>query len=125
MTLIPYDWTLARELRRNLDVLTERPTALIPRVDSQALEDRYVLRADLPGVRPENIEITAAEGVLTVKAQRHFPSEQRSVPMQRRFSLPEDADVDAIQARSQHGVLEISVSKVAKAAPRRIQIEAA
>lgn len=125
MTLTPYDWTLARELRRNLEVLNERPTALIPRVESQALEDRYVLRADLPGVRPEQIEITAEDGVLTLKAERNFEGEERSVHLQRRFALPEDADLDAIQARSQHGVLEISVNKVAKSAPRRIQIQAA
>lgn len=125
MTLTPYEWTLARQLRYNLEALNERPTALITRAQSQALEDRYVLLADLPGVLPEQIEITAEEGLLTLKAERHFESEERSVRLQRRFALPDDADLDAIHARSQHGVLEISVKKIAKSAPRRIQIQAA
>lgn len=124
MTLTPFTATLVRQLRQDL-AAQPYPTALIPRVESQTLDDRYVLRADLPGVAPEDIEITAAEGVLTLNAQRRLSDQDGSLPPQRRFVLPDDADLDAIHARCQHGVLEISVRKTPKATPRRIVVEAA
>ena len=124
MTLTPFTASLVRQLQRDFERDTP-PTALIPRVESQTLSDRYVLRADLPGVAPEDIDITAADGVLTLNAKRQLGGEQGSLELQRRFSLPEDADLEAIHARSQHGVLEITVNKIAKSAPRRITVQAA
>lgn len=124
MTLTPFAATLVRQLQRDLEV-DSHPTTLSPRMESETFGDRYVLRADLPGVAPEDIEVTAADGVLTLNAQRHLGSEQRSLRLQRRFSLPEDADLETIHARSQHGVLEITVNKIPKTAPRRITVQAA
>lgn len=120
MTLAQYEWNL-------LNRLNERnPVALIPRVEVSEQADSYLLRADLPGVLPADIEITTEEGVLTLKAERKsFADAGLAVRLQRRFALPQDADVEQISARSQHGVLEIRIAKLAKLQPRRIQVEAA
>lgn len=127
MSLVRYEWNLFDRLHRELERSVDAdPVALIPRVESHAEEARYVLRADLPGVAPEDIEITTDQGVMTLKAQRRASAaESASVNYQRRFALPKDADVDQITARSALGVLEISVGKLAKPQPRRITIEAA
>ncbi len=137
MTLLRYQpWSLVGRLHRELDeAVGERaPVALIPRAESRELPDSYQLRADLPGVQPQDIEITAADGVLTIKATRKSWAQpaangagdaETAWTYQRSFTLPEDANADAIEARSSHGVLEVSVGRQAKVQPRRIQVAAA
>lgn len=111
MSLVRYDFRLA----------PTATTALLPHVSVQEEADRYVLRADLPGVLPTDIEITSLEGVLTLKAARHNPD----ASYLRRFTLPDDAAAEQITARSSHGVLEVSIAKQPKIEPRRINVEAA
>ena len=131
MTLVRYDWSVPSRLSREA-----REIALIPRVDVFEQPQRYVLRADLPGVAAADIEITAHEGVLTVRALRRADAaledaqaigrlERAAGTFLRRFTLPEDADADAITARSANGVLELTIAKQARSQPRRIEIEAA
>ena len=126
MSLARFDFGVMNRLHRDLEqVLSEsRPVALIPRVEVQELAERYVLRADLPGVAPQDIEITTDQGILTLSAKRSS-GQSTTVSYQRRFTLPEDAQAEDITARSHHGVLEISINKLAKALPRRIAVEAA
>ena len=128
MSLVRYDWNLMNRLHRDFEQALGQsgPVALVPRIESREEAARYVLRADLPGVAPEQIEITADQGVLTLKAARGgTENAAERVTYQRRFALPEDADAEQITARSAHGVLEIAIAKLVKAQPRRITVEAA
>jgi HSP20 family protein len=119
MSLVRYEWNL-------LGAADTRPVALLPRVEVQEEAGRYVLRADLPGVAPQDTQITVEQGVLTLEAQRPASHPQGTVTrFQRRFALPEDADAEQITARSHHGVLEVGIAKLAKVQPRRITVEAA
>jgi len=119
MSLMRYEWSL-------LNPTDARPLALLPRVEAQEEADRYVLRADLPGVAPQDTQITVEQGVLTLEAQRPASHPQGTVTrFQRRFALPEDADAEQISARSSHGVLEVAIAKLTKVQPRRITVEAA
>lgn len=126
MSLARFDFGMMNRLHRDLEqALSEnRPVALIPRVEVQELAERYVLRADLPGVAPQDIEVNTDQGVLTLSAKRST-GQSGTVSYQRRFSLPEDAEANDITARSSHGVLEIAIGKTPKAQPRRITVEAA
>jgi HSP20 family protein len=109
--------------------------AWIPSVDVYEEKDRYVVRADLPGVDPKDIDLSAADGVLTVRGERRAPGsdaqqtferrERVSGSFLRRFTLPEDANADAISAHYANGVLEVGIAKQAKPEPRRITVEAA
>jgi len=129
MTLLRYDWNLMNRVNRELESALDQtgPVALIPRVQVREETGRYVLRADLPGVAPADIDITTEDGVLSIKALRRTDAEnaESATTYQRRFALPEDADAEQVTARSAHGVLEISINKLAKALPRRIAVEAA
>lgn len=119
MSLVRYEWSL-------LNPVDARPVALLPRVEVQEEAGRYVLRPDLPGVAPQDTTITVEQGVLTLEAQRPASHPQGTATrFQRRFALPEDADAEQIGARSVHGVLEVSIAKLAKVQPRRITVEAA
>ena len=107
----------------------------VPAVDIFEETDRFVVRADVPGVNPADIELNMDNGVLSVAGER--PGEDRSEVdgvsrfervsgrFQRRFTLPESADADGIKAKSSNGILEISIPKQATVQARRINVEAA
>jgi HSP20 family protein len=147
MTVIRYEpWTLMNRLQREIDSLFVEPaatngarepraTALVPQVDVHEEAQRYVIRADLPGVAPADIEVTTEQGVLTLRAERRDEKlvaeagfkrlERTAGTFVRRFTLPDDADAAAISARCQHGVLELTIARAQKSQPRRIAVEAA
>ena len=89
--------------------------------------------ADLPGVDPKNIEITMEQGVLTIKGERASDKEESHEGYKRvervrgtfyrRFSLPDSADAEHIEANGKNGVLEIVLPKLEKVQPRKITVK--
>jgi len=114
----------------NSSVVTSNWT---PAVDIKEEEKRFVLYADLPGIDPKDIEVTMDQGVLTIKGERPFAEEgdrtgykrvERAYgAFYRRFSLPDTADADRIQATGKNGVLEISIPKHERVQPRKISVQ--
>lgn len=106
-----------------------------PAVDIAERSDSYLLRADLPGVDPESIEITLNKQVLTLAGRRDsgkpgddvrtHHNERVSGSFRRHFTLPATIDGDAIEARSVHGTLEVRIPKLPEIQPRRVTVEAA
>jgi len=106
-----------------------------PAVDIIEEKDRFVLRADVPGVVPGNIEISMDAGVLSVAGERHPENtteepglrrvERASGRFLRRFSLPESANASGITAKSSNGILEVVIPKQPEVQARRITVEAA
>lgn len=103
-----------------------------PAVDIKEEADRFVIMADLPGVDPSDIEITMENGVLSIKGERkseirdekegYKRVERVSGTFYRRFSLPDSADAERIEAKGKDGVLEVSLPKHEKVQPRRIAV---
>lgn len=103
-----------------------------PAVDIKEEENRFVIYADLPGVDPKDIEITMEQGVLTLRGERSEESkeeregykrvERMSGSFYRRFSLPDTADAERIEAEGKNGVLEITLPKHEKVQPRKITV---
>jgi HSP20 family molecular chaperone IbpA len=86
------------------------------RIEDRLEDDRYVVRAELPGVDPDkDVQIEVRNGQLMVSAERREElsekgrSEFRYGSFQRRVSLPPGAQEDAVSARYQDGILEITV----------------
>jgi HSP20 family protein len=140
MTIVRYEpWPLFGRLQRQLDQAFGDTDAAsvswIPRVDVREENERFVVAADLPGVEGKDIEITADEGVLTIRGQRGSDKktagegyervERARGTFLRRFTLPESADAGAIKATHVNGVLEVSIPKRPQAQPRRIEVQAA
>jgi HSP20 family protein len=104
----------------------------VPRVDVKEEKDRFVLYADLPGIDPDDIEVSMDKGILTIKGERGSESTQETDrfsriersygSFHRRFALPDSADPEGIQAHGRNGVLEIVIPKRPESAPRRIQV---
>jgi HSP20 family protein len=107
-------------------------TAWSPSVDLQEENDRFVLRADVPGVAAKDIEVSAEDGTLTVRGER--PARERGSSdgfehieraagsFLRRFTLPDSARAEAIKARYTDGVLEIEIPKQPRVEAKRILI---
>ena len=139
MTVVRYEpWGLLDRLRREIDETYEssaRDAAWTPAVDIHEEPKQFVVRADLPGVTTKDIEITAEKGVLSLRGARNF--EQRNDDghysriervrgkFVRTFTLPENVATDQINAKFKDGVLELTIPKIAKAEPRRIEVQAA
>ena len=104
----------------------------VPRVDLRERADAFVIQADLPGIEADAIEISMDKNILTLKGERtqaedaegekSLRVERQYGPFHRRFSLPETADADGIEAVSKNGVLEVRIPKKAELKPRRINI---
>ena len=104
-----------------------------PAVDIKEEENRFVIQADVPGVDPKDIEITMENGVLTLKGERSSDKEESGEgytrvervrgTFYRRFSLPDTADADNIEAKGKNGVLEIVLPKHEKVQPRKITVK--
>jgi HSP20 family molecular chaperone IbpA len=85
------------------------------RIEDYTEDDRYVMRAELPGMSPENIDAFISDGVLTVQAERtekdvtKTHSEIRYGAMSRSVTLPPGADEDDVKADYTDGMLTVSV----------------
>ena len=106
----------------------------VPRVDIHEEKDRFVVLADVPGVDPKDIDITAENGVLTVRGERKVEKretengyeriERVAGTFLRRFTLPEGANTEQIKAKQTNGVLEVTIPKTPAVQPRRISVDA-
>ena len=104
-----------------------------PAVDIKEEKNCFLIVADVPGINPKDIEITMENGVLTVKGERHLDAEdsdenykrveRMNGTFYRRFSLPDTADGERIEATGSNGVLEITIPKHEKVLPRRIEVK--
>ncbi|SFW13254.1 Hsp20/alpha crystallin family protein [Nitrosovibrio sp. Nv17] len=141
MAITRYEpWSLLNQLHRELDrvresVSGEGSTATAewaPAVDIKEEPDRFILLADLPGVKPEEIDVTMEEGILTIKGEKRTEAktekegykrvERTYGSFYRRFSLPDTADAGGISAKVDHGVLEISIPKREAVQPKKISV---
>jgi HSP20 family protein len=91
--------------------------------------DGLVVEASLPGVVPDDVELSCVDNVLTIRAQSKVPEreylhqEMRGVEYLRRISLPADCRFDQAEAAAEHGLIIVRVPKVRPKAPEKIQIQ--
>jgi HSP20 family protein len=107
-------------------------TAWAPTLDISERKDAYLVTVELPGLKPEDLDITMEDGLLTIQGERHFAhesSEQRFHRVERRYgafrrsiTLPAHVMAEGIQASFEDGVLELLVPKAEEAKPTRIQV---
>ena len=145
MSLVRYNnpWNLLNNLQRELydpafnstydDDASVATANWTPSVDISENDKEFTLLADIPGVNPDNIDISMEKGVLTIKGERNSESveesenyrrvERQSGQFYRRFTLPDSADADKIEAKSEHGVLRITIPKQEVSVSRRIEVK--
>ena len=137
-------WGMLDQLRREMDHMFDlqhngdngssvATSDWTPAVDIKETKDAFVIEADIPGVDPKDIEVHMEDGVLSIRGEKQTEKteekegykrvERSRGSFYRRFSLPDTANADKINAKSKHGVLEITIPKQEKAHPRKIAVE--
>ena len=132
-----FDRFVAETLRRWPRQAAEGRASLdwAPAADVSETEAEYLIKADLPEVRKEDVSITVQDGVLTLSGERRqevradnekvHRVERAYGSFARRFALPENADEQSIRAESRDGVILIHIpkQKVVQPQPRQITIQ--
>jgi HSP20 family protein len=128
---------MRRQMDRLMDTFRDRPAygpgaGVFPAINLTEDEDKYFLRAELPGVQVSDLEITATGKNLTISGERKLDVEDASAKYHRRereggrfsriLTMPKEIDVDRIEARMTNGILTLRVPKAESAKPRRISI---
>jgi len=91
--------------------------------------DALVVEASLPGVAPDDVELSCLDGVLTIRARsrvaerEYLHQEIRGVEYLRRIALPADCRFDRAEASADHGVIVVRVPKTRPKAPEKIRIQ--
>jgi HSP20 family protein len=112
----------------------ELPSQWAPALDVLQEDGDIVVRAELPGVKQEDVDVTFHNGVLTISGERkaeeqkegsgYYVRERRYGSFRRSMTLPQGTDESGISARFQDGVLEVRVTGAAAVQePKRIQIQ--
>lgn len=106
-----------------------------PSADISETEKEYVIRAELPAVKKEDVQVTYDDGIITIKGERRQQKDEKGEKFhrmetlygsfERSFSLPDSADADAIRCESKDGILTVHVPKteVVKNTPKQITIQ--
>lgn len=105
----------------------------IPSMDSYMKEGKLVVRVDLPGIDPKDIEVFVTGNVLTVKGERKADVEEKKAgfifhetsygSFERTVTLPEGCDINKVHASYRNGVLELTMPAKAEALGKRVKVE--
>ncbi len=137
----PETWGSFGALRREMDELFDRFGVFAPFLSAQnafpavnlyETEDAYVLTAEVPGVAPEELEISLEGSAVTLRGERkHVNEEGASVhrserptgAFRRAIDLPVPIDADKVEAVHRHGVLTLRLPKAPEHRPRQITVK--
>jgi HSP20 family protein len=134
--------TIQNEMNRLFNTFFDQPNPTgrnggsgrrwIPAMDLVEAGDQYVLRADLPGLSDDDVNVQLEDNVLTISGERkaeheaqqegYFRLERAFGGFARSLTLPEGVDPDGVQAHFDRGVLEIRIPKPEQKKPRQVQI---
>jgi HSP20 family protein len=105
----------------------------IPTVDISETDQEYLIKAELPEVKKEDVKVTVEDGVLTIQGERHQEKEDKGRKyhrversygtFMRSFTLPESVDETAVKAEYKDGVLNLHLPKVEKVKPKAIEVK--
>ena len=129
------------EMQQRLNrLLTDRPVKapdtgfadFMPAVDIQETDAEFVVKADLPNVKKEDIKIHLQDGVLTIEGERQKEKEEKGKRFHkverefgrfvRRFEMPSDITAEKVRAEFKDGVLEVALPKAPAARPKQIEV---
>ena len=106
-----------------------------PLADITEDDKEYLIKAELPEMKKEDVKVTVENGVLTISGERKFEQEETKKKyhrvergygtFMRSFTLPDDADFNKVNAQFKNGVLMVHVPKSERAQPKQIEVKVA
>ena len=133
--------SLVRELQREMnhalrggEPAYHGPRGVYPPINLHESDDGYLLTAEVPGVRPEDIDVSIEGATVTLSGQRKVEyaagegvsvhrRERQSGTFRRAFELPAEIDLDRARATHRNGALTLELPKSAALQPRQIEVE--
>jgi HSP20 family protein len=106
-----------------------------PSADISETDKEYVIRAELPAVKKEDVQVTYDDGMITINGERKQQKEDKNEKFhrvesfygsfERRFSLPENVNADSIRCESKDGILTVHIPKTetVKQMPKQITVQ--
>jgi HSP20 family protein len=97
-----------------------------PLVDITEDDKEYLIKADLPEVKREDVKLTVQDDVMTISGERKYEKEEKGKAygsFMRSFTLPEDADGSKVSAEYKEGVLKVHLPKSEKVKPKSIEVK--
>lgn len=103
-----------------------------PSADITETDAAYLVKAEIPGVKKEDVKVTVQDGMLTIQGERKLEKEEKGRKFHRiecsygsfvrSFRMPDDADANTVNAEFKDGVLNLTLTKSAKAKPESINV---
>jgi HSP20 family protein len=103
-----------------------------PTADITESDNAYLIKAEIPGVKKEDVKVTIQDGMLTVLGERKLEKEEKGMKFHRiersygsflrSFQLPDDADENSVKAEFKDGLLNVTVAKTTKAKSQAINV---
>ncbi|WP_133130013.1 Hsp20/alpha crystallin family protein [Legionella yabuuchiae] len=126
--------TVLNEVLRPFNFEEEAETTLwSPAVDIREEKDRYIVKADIPGVEKDDIQLSLENNMLTIKGERRYEKKEEKEGFSRiervqgqfyrRFALPDTTDESKIKASYKKGVLEVVIPKKANEKAKKINVK--
>lgn len=113
--------------------ITEREHVFSPAVDVEETEDAFIIRAEVPGMKKEEIKVTVDENGISISGERKREKEEKGKTyhrmeisygkFKRYIPFPKEVQPDKAKAKCKDGILEIEVPKSEKAKPKEIEIK--
>ena len=110
----------------------QTPSAYVPRVDISEDTNNIYVHAELPGMSKDDVKITLAEGILTLRGEKkheekkedknYYRIERRYGSFARQFTLPENVKDEDVHANFNNGVLEITIPKSEPVKPKEREV---
>ena len=103
-----------------------------PSVDISETDTAYLVKAEIPGVKKEDVKVNIQDGMLTIQGERKQEKEEKGKKFHRvercygsfmrSFRVPDDADEGKVKAEFKDGMLNVTLSKSEKAKPKQINV---
>ncbi|WP_339132816.1 MAG: Hsp20/alpha crystallin family protein [Candidatus Electrothrix sp. GW3-4] len=136
-------WDPFREMEALLDRYSKSPGKLsggngkpegggwMPVVDIEETDGAFIVHAELPGVAKDDVQVNIENGVLTIKGEKKTRSEDTKRhrvecvygSFLRSFTLPQDVDVEQVEAAYKNGILDLTIPKQEQAKPKQIEVK--
>ncbi|MGQ9675241.1 MAG: Hsp20/alpha crystallin family protein [Chloroflexota bacterium] len=132
--------TLREAMNRLLEDSFVRPSSAVATVaggrlfpvDVYQTENEYVVKATLPGVKPEDVDISVSDGILTIKGEikeeqevkreNYLLQERRFGSFHRELTLPVEVEADKAEATFENGILSLKLPKAERVKPKTIKV---
>ena len=103
-----------------------------PSIDISETDAAYLIKAEIPGVKKEDVKVTIQDGMLTIQGERKMEKEEKGKKFHRversygsfvrSFRIPDNADEDSVKAEFKDGMLNVTLAKSAKAKAKSVNV---